>query len=615
MHGTLRTLRRLAICLALSIAPACGGARPEVHEAHEASASVDWQEWNEASFARAQREGKLILVSVQAGWCHWCHVMNDTTYRDPAVLAVLRDRFVAVRVDSDQRPDLAERYAEWGWPATAILTPDAQPVIELRGHQPSARFKPLLDELTAELDSGRPMRHRAPEALPPDPRLADLSTMRDVVRTQLDRMYDQDIGGWGSQQKYPFPAPVEHAFFRARVRGEADWQARALLTLENTAKLIDPVSGGMYQYSVGGTWDEPHFEKIAQIQAGAIENFIEAYQATGDEQWLGHARDVLRYVATTLHDEAGGFYTSQDADLGTRGDYPFMDGHQYYRLDAEARREAGIPFVDRNVYASLNGMLIGAIAKMYEATGDAEVLALATSAADRLIRTHREESGGFVHGEEERGRGGLLHLADQIWMARALFALYEATGEARYREAADASLAFMQRELEDAEHGGYFAHTRDPAAVGVFAERRRPLIENGLVARLLIQRHRKTGDAALRTSAERALRAIGETGEIPRRGRKVGELLLALEELDAPYAILSVVGPEDDARTAPLFAAALAFYHPTRLVELGRPGSSRYPYPGEPAVYLCTQEACSLPVSDPQRLADAARTFIARSER
>ena len=111
MHGTLRTLRGLAICLALATAPGCGAARPAVHEAHETSATVDWQEWNEASFERARREGKLILVSVQAGWCHWCHVMNDTTYRDPEVLAVLRDHFVAVRVDSDQRPDLADRFA------------------------------------------------------------------------------------------------------------------------------------------------------------------------------------------------------------------------------------------------------------------------------------------------------------------------------------------------------------------------------------------------------------------------------------------------------------------------------------------------------------------------
>ncbi|HMI92123.1 MAG TPA: DUF255 domain-containing protein, partial [Polyangiales bacterium] len=90
-----------------------------------------FEPWTRASFERAEREGKYLLVSVQTSWCHWCHVMNDVTFRDPEVVAVLERHFVVVKVDADARPDLAERYARWGWPATGLLTPDASPLLNL----------------------------------------------------------------------------------------------------------------------------------------------------------------------------------------------------------------------------------------------------------------------------------------------------------------------------------------------------------------------------------------------------------------------------------------------------------------------------------------------------
>lgn len=92
----------------------------------------------------------------------------------------------------------------------------------------------------------------------------------------------------------------------------------------------------------------------------------------------------------------------------------------------------------------------------------------------------------------------------------------------------------------------------------------------------------------------------------------IGEYLLALELARTSHVVLSVVGPDDDARTEALRRAAIAFYDPVRLVELGRPGASRYPYPGEPAVFLCTGESCSTPITDPDALAESARSFLER---
>src|SRR5690606_27273552 len=108
-----------------------------------------------------------------------------------------------------------------------------------------------------------------------------------------------------------------------------------------------------------------------------------------------------------------------------------------------------------------------------------------------------------------------------------------------------------------------------------------------------------------------SLRACARPAELRALGRMVGEYLIALELAAAGPVLLSIVGP-DDARTDALHDAALRFVEPTRLVELGRPGASRYPYPGEPALFLCTRDACSLPVTDPAALVPAARAFLGR---
>ena len=563
---------------------------------------VDWQPWDRQTFERAAAEHRLILISVQAGWCHWCHVMNDTTYRTPEVLELLAESFVAVRVDADNRPDLAERYAQWGWPATALLTPDAQPIVELRGHQPPRRFAELLRGLSNRLRAGETIGRERPP--PVDTRSADLDAVRRSVTAQLDAMYDDGATGWGrGNQRYPFSAPVEHAFFR----GEPTWRARAIASLDNYAHLIDPVWGGMFQYSDDGTWDAPHYEKIVSVQAGAIESFAAAYRITGNRVWLNRALDIERYVLGSLRDPSGAFYTSQDADVGTRSELPFMTGAAFYgRSDAE-RRRVGAPFIDRNIYASTTGMLIAAFVAHYEATLESDVLTIATTAADRILSTHWT-SRGFAHSANDTST---IHLSDQAQMARALLALYQATGDVRWKAATDRTVRTMIATLTDTASGGFFAHTADPNAIGSLAERRLPLLDNGVAARTLVRLAFLDHDEDLRFAAERALRGVADPDVIAGQGRIVGEYLLALEELASSHVLLSVVGPADDPRSAALFQAALSVAEPRRLVELGRPGESRYPYPGEPAVYLCSESSCSMPVMDPAGLTTATREFLA----
>jgi uncharacterized protein len=605
-----------AVLAALALLPACShGDATTGTSSPEAVAGThtepDWVAWEPESFQRAKQDDRIILINVVASWCHWCHVMDEETYADPEIAALLAEHFVTIRVDSDARPDVAERYREWGWPATAFLTPDAQQVLALRGYKHRDKFEALLRELVADRDAGTLAQRTQP---PEEPRPVDgaLGPVLAMATAQLDSFYDEALGGWGERQKYPFPAPLEHALVRARVHAEPEWRERAMLTLDNEQKLIDPVWGGVYQYSVDGDWDHPHYEKITAIQAGAIENYAMMARVTGNPYMIKPARKVAGYMLDMMRSPEGGFYTSQDADLRREGQ-PTVLGEQYYALPDVERRALGLPIIDTHVYADLNGSMIRALVELYAATGDPEVLAAATAAAELLLRTHRTKEGAFLHGADD-DPAGLLYLRDQAAMGFAMLALYRATGEPRWLDTASAVGAFMKARLEDPEHGGLYAHTEDPAAVGVFAVRRKPVEENGLAARFFIALHRHLdGDGRIATpyreAAERALAAVGQPKTIEKEGRIVGQLVLALEDVLTPIVDITVVGLPEDPRTLALHRAALRLYEPRAVIERSRPGE-RYPDIGKPAVYLCTEDACSTPITDLEPLSLIAEKFL-----
>jgi hypothetical protein len=129
MHSRRRTLACLAV-LALTLGVAGGSGPAPLGSLRSAEAGPDiarWSEWSPVTFERARRERRILVVKVSAAWCHWCHVMERETFADPRVARRIEARFLAVKVDADARPDLAERYAEYRWPATIFLTPEAAP--------------------------------------------------------------------------------------------------------------------------------------------------------------------------------------------------------------------------------------------------------------------------------------------------------------------------------------------------------------------------------------------------------------------------------------------------------------------------------------------------------
>lgn len=618
----LRLAPAVLSCAAALALPGCG--HPDTRATTDAPAAqpaaahaeVHWDQWDRTTFERAAQQDRIILINVVAEWCHWCHVMEEQTYANPEVAALLAEQFVTIRVDSDARPDVAERYRAWGWPATGILSPNAEPIVELRGFQKPAAFAALLRSLVAERDAGTLKRRKPAKpttaAAPADTGLQEL---RRFATLRLDHFYEPKLGGWGDVQKYPFPGPIEHAMVRTTVRDD-DWSTQIAKTLDGERHLIDPVWGGMYQYSLRHDWDHPHYEKITKVQAGAIANFAMARRMFDDPTWLDGARAVARYMNTMLRHERGGYFTSQDADV-RQGHEIAVVGLDYYAKSGAERRALGTPRIDDNVYADNNGFMIHALTELYRATGDAATLDDARRAAEHVLAEHRSESGGFTHGENDDPEG-LLYLRDQVAMGRALVGLYRVTGERRYRDLAQQTADFMLASLAD-DGGGFFAQTVDPAAVGALADRRKPLEENGIAARLLLELHRYLdGDGTQATpyqsAATAALLAVGAEAGIRERGRIIGEYLLGLESALMATVDVTVVGTPDDPAALALLAAALRHFDPRTIVEMSPPGE-RYPDTGKPGIFLCTNTACSSPVRDPSKFGAVAVAFVEQNLR
>ncbi|GAC1620353.1 MAG: thioredoxin domain-containing protein [Nevskia sp.] len=550
-----------------------------------AADGIPWRGWSDDLFVQARREHKLVLLDLQAVWCHWCHVMDEQTYRDSAVVALLRAHYLAVKVDQDSRPDLSNRYEDYGWPATIIYAPDGRELVKRSGYIPAPGMIALLQ---AVVDDPTPGPSIAPPATPDFSAAAITPALRGELEKLVVEQYDPEHGGWGFSQKFLDADSVEYALLQAR-RGDAGAAHRARQTLEAQRQLLDPVWGGVYQYSTGGDWHTPHFEKIMSMQANDLRVYALAWAQFHEPADLDAAHAIRDYLSRFLTRADGAFYASQDADL-----VPGEHAADYFALDDAARLARGIPRIDTHVYARENGWAIEALAMLYSASRAARDLDAATRAAQVMLEQRRLPGGGFRH--DVRDPAG-PYLGDTLAMGRAFLALYSATGDRAWLVHAQSAARFIAVHFANGAAPGYRT-----AASRRGAPPPQPLRdENIRLARFANRLHRYTGDAADRQLAQRAMRFIAAP-EIARRFPASGALL-ADDELDRDPLHFTVVGNKDDPAAAALFGVAAAFPSAyTRIEWWDRregplpQGDVRYPAFPKAAAYVCTERSCSTPI-------------------
>jgi uncharacterized protein len=609
---------------------------------------VDWYPWGGEALERARTEDRPILLSIGYSACHWCHVMAHESFEDPETAALMNERFVNVKVDREERPDLDSVYMDavvaltghGGWPMTVFLTPAGEPFLGGTYFPPEPRhgMPAFRQVLTAVADAYRDRRGevgRQAQAIvdalqqapaPSNDPLTE-SLLSEAVRG-LRRQFDADWGGFGSAPKFP-PASTIEFLLRIFVRnGDEDALEMATKTLDGmaTGGMYDLLGGGFHRYSVDDRWLVPHFEKMLYDNALLVPPYLHAWVVTGNERYRRVAEETADYMLRELRLPEGGFASAQDADTegvegltftwtvedGAPAEYlqPFEHGRSILRgeLDEDIRRrlfelreQRPKPGLDDKAIAAWNGLALAALAEAGRRLERDDLLDAGRSVAEFLLGPLSDDAGRLSRSWRAGRARNSGYLEDYADVANGLYELHAATGELRWLLEAN-RLARLAIELfADEQHGGFFLSARDAEEL---VARKKELDDhptpsgNSMLAFVLLRLGRIWGDDELERHAAGVLRLVRDA--LPRAPSAFGHALCALDLYLSPPRELAIIGTPSDA----IAREALAPFDPNAVLAFGP--SEEVPLlagkglvDGKPALYVCERFACQAPVTEP----------------
>ena len=626
---------------------------------------VDWHPWGEEALARAREEDRPILLSIGYSVCHWCHVMERESFEDEATAAYMNERFVCIKLDREERPDLDAIYMEacqamtghGGWPLNVFLTPEHVPFYAgtyfppaERGGMPSWQrvlsavadaWDTKRDEIRAGGDRiARRLQGGAllkPNADPIDPDGLDAAV--DALR----QAFDPNHGGFGGAPKFPPSSAIE---FLLR-RGEVGMTSATLRAMASGG-MYDQVGGGFARYSVDDRWLVPHFEKMLYDNGLLARAYLHGWQVTGDDLFRRVCTQTLDWALLEMRGPEGGFLSALDADSeGVEGKFYVWSVDELRSVlgpeDAEAaiayfgatesgnfegeniltrgtdeperlpqiraalyaaRAKRIWPGIDDKRIASWNALMISALADAGAVLERHDYLHAAEACADFVLREMRGSDSRLLRTYKDGEAKLNGYLEDHAYMLEALISLYEATFDERWFAEARALADFTIAHFGDTENGGFF-ETAD------FHER-------------LVARRKDLEDnpipAANSSMAYGLLRLALLTGEYAYEERALGVFALlhriAFQHPQAFAHLLQAI----DFHLAPVKEVALAGSDVTALERVVRSrfrphlvlaaGSDAVPLMegrtevgDRAAAYVCERFTCKQPVTEPDALA------------
>ena len=587
----------------LSILSLAASSLPAQKAAQPAADPIVWHPWSDEIFAQAAREHKFVLLDLEAVWCHWCHVMDKETYADPAVRRLMASKYIAVKVDQDSRPDISNRYEDYGWPATVIFKGDGSELVKRQGYLPPKLMASILKAVIDDPTPGPSIEKETTVTYATNPFIAP-ALLADVKK-EYEKQYDVASKGWAFGHKYLDADSVEYATVLAS-HGDKVQEQRVRDTLQAAQKLLDPVWGGSYQYSVDGVWTEPHFEKLLYIQAQTMRTYAQAYGRFGAPDYLAAAQNVHRYVKGFLTSPVGVFYVSQDADV-VEGKH----SANFFALDDAKRRAIGIPRIDKHLYARENGWMIEALCSLYSVTHDAATLQEAERSANWIVAHRSLADGGFAHGDSNAAGP---FLGDTLAMGQASLSLYEVTGDREWLKRAEGARRFIAANFAG-EKGAGFTTSKSSTDHAYKPHPERD--ENAQMARFANLLAQYTGDKGDHDTATQAMRYLA-TPEVA-KGWLSAPVLLAEMQFTTPPTHITVIGSKHDASAKALFDAALLAGPVYERLEWWDRGEGplphadvEYPTLNHSAAFLCTATTCSSPISDPHALEAKVRNSVTK---
>ena len=604
---------------------------PRPNRAHE----IPWQEWGEEAFARARAADLPVLLSISGRWCHWCHVMDETSYSDERVIDLVRRRFVAIRLDTDDRPDVNARYNAGGWPTTAFLDGDGELIASTTYLGTDAMLDALRraqeswlvnrEGVARDIEAARATRAagRAAEAAR---RTAGALTpaVLDIALEALDDAYDYERGGFREaplessdedrlRLRFPHADALRLWRYAHHRRGTPGVLAQAARTLRAMVDggLYDAIDGGFYRYATQADWSLPHVEKLAADQGALLLAIAEVAASDPDahEALRAPVARTVDYVARTLSDAGGGILHAQDAD------------EAYAALDAEgraARAAAGqAPAVDARVITASCAQAARGLLACGVSYGRRDWTERGLRAVDFLVSRMRAGEAGMYHLAVEGEPRFLGLLADQAYALLALLHAYEVSGRESYLEHARAIARTLADDFREPGRGFWdTAEHHDDTAL--LAEPVMPLAENAAVAEGLIWLGRLTHDERFLEVALDTLNALASG--LGARGLANADYARVVDRLLSAEPEIKIVAEwaagEPDRLADPLHAGALRLPLAARTVQRLSPveNSSLMESLGLPldvtkVAYVCVGSRCSAPLTLPEQLLDAIESL------
>ena len=437
---------------------------------------VDWHPWGEEALNRAKTEDKPVLLSIGYSSCHWCHVMERESFENEAIAKIMNERFVSIKVDREERPDLDEVYmnavqimtGSGGWPMTVFLTPGLVPFHagtyfppEDRGGMPgfprvlttvSEYYRTHREEVGKVAAQMKDALHQIVEIVPSGESMDEkiLSHAFD----QLERQFDLYNGGFGGAPKFPGSMALSFLLRFWKRTGAKKALEMVEMTLEKMANggIYDHLGGGFHRYSVDDRWLIPHFEKMLYDNALLSRTYFEAYQATRKKRYRQVGEEILQYVLREMTSSQGGFASTQDADSeGHEGKFFVWTRDE---IEEILGREIGAPFSAYYGVTPQGNFEEGRSVLHVDAPLEkvSQSYGVSIPGLEALLEEGRKR---LFHAREKRVKPGRDEKILTSWnglMISGFIDGYKVTGDGKYLDGAERAARFILREMRKDSH-------------------------------------------------------------------------------------------------------------------------------------------------------------------
>jgi len=453
---------------------------------------VNWYPWGEEAFTKAKTEDKPVFLSIGYATCHWCHVMERESFEDDEVAAVLNEKYICIKVDREERPDIDDQYMTvaqlltggGGWPLSIIMTGDKQPFFAATYLPKTAKMQmpgiiEVLDKIDefwnnsrdAVLENCAQILDGLKKTAEPHAGVLENEAVLSKAFQVLMSAYDNESAGFGVAPKFPLPHYLSFLirFWKKSRAVNALWMTEDTLKKIRGGGIFDQVGFGIHRYSVDKQWLVPHFEKMLYDQAMMVHACLDAFQATGDSQYRTMAEEIATFVLQEMRSPEGGFYSAWDADTnGVEGEfYTWTRQEIFSALDGDAA-EVLCRLYDISEQGNFEGRNILHVPVPLQEFADKEGIPL------EILRENLEkwriDLEAVRKDRKKPLRDEKILSAWNGLMISALAKCFAVSGENRYREAAESALRFVSTRLRNPEGRLLRSWYRGKASITGFLE-------------------------------------------------------------------------------------------------------------------------------------------------